>query len=170
MARHVKMACSATVPSPATAAPAPLPPAGSIPGIRIPAGQTFTFTAPVVGSLNVIDVDAGVVAGTDSVLELDGGGDASSMLVMRIAGRMKLQLRSTLVLSGGLAPEHTLLYVKGGGCQISDLTLGAGTVLCSPARVRIGRSAAWAGAVFADGRLMRIGDKSTFRYMPFRGF
>jgi hypothetical protein len=104
------------------------------------------------------------------VLQLDGGGNADTVFVLRIDGKAKLLLRSTLELTGGLTADRTLIYVRGGSCRISDLVLGAGTWLSSPGKVKTGRSIAWIGAIFADGKTMKIGDKAFFLHMPFQGF
>lgn len=142
----------------------------SIPLLKIPTGQSYVIAAGNPGGVNVVDIDRSLRAGTDSVLELDGGGDPETVMILRVSGKAKLLLRSSLVLSGGLLPEHTLLYVRGGGCRISDLVLGSGTVLCSPGRVKTGLSVAWVGAIFADGRTLKVGDKAFFLHSPFQGF
>jgi hypothetical protein len=146
------------------------PPALSIPLIDVKAGDTFTITASVVGGLNVIDVGGSVKAGTDAVIELDGAGDADTVMVLRIGGKLSMLLRSAVSLTNGLTPEHTLIYVKGRKCLLADLSIGAGTVLCSPGRVKTGRTVAWVGAVFGDAKLLKVGEKTVFHYTPFQGF
>jgi hypothetical protein len=165
-------ACIAARGAYATAAAAidALPPGETFPSLKPANGETLVVAAAAPGGLNVVDVDGPLKTATDSTLVLDGGGDAATVLVVRIAGRLKMKLRSQIVLAGGLLPERTLVYVKGRSCQVSDLALGSGTLLCTPARARFGYAAAWIGAVFADGSYLKIGDRSTFLYEPFRAF
>ena len=142
----------------------------SIPSVRVRLGETATIVVSNPGGLNVIDVDGSVKVGKGSTVEIDGGGNPNTVVVLRIGGKLQMLLGSELALGGGLIPRNTLVYVKGRICLLGDLVLGGGTVLCSPARVKTGRSVAWAGAIFGDGRLLRIGEKSQLQYTPFQGF
>jgi len=92
------------------------------------------------------------------------------VVVLRIRGRMKFHVLSTLSLTNGLTPEHTFIYAKGKKCLLNTLTFGAGTILCSPGRVVAKQSVAWIGAVFGDGKRFFAGQKATFHYAPFTGF
>lgn len=147
-----------------------LPATDSIPPVRVKLGQSLTITATNVGGLNVIDVDGVMKVGKDGVVELNGGGDPNTVMVLRVAGKLQMLLRSELALRGGLTPSRTMIYARGKICLIADLAIGGGTVLCSPGRVRIGRAVAWAGSIFGDGRLMKIGERSFIQYTPFQGF
>jgi hypothetical protein len=145
------------------------PTAAAMEAIKLGPTATQVITVGVAGGLNVIDVDGGLSMSPDSTLELNGAGNSDSVMILRINGKMKMLLRTTLSLTNGLSPEHTLLYVKGKKCQISDLSLGGGTLLCSPGRVKTGRLVVWIGTVYSDGKQMKIGDKSSFTYDPFTG-
>lgn len=101
---------------------------------------------------------------------MDGGGDPDSVVVLRVGGKFGMLLRSSIELSGGMTPEHLLIYVRGKKCLLADLSIGAGTLFCSPARVKTGRTVAWVGAIYGDGKLMKIGERTSLFFDPFQGF
>jgi len=142
----------------------------TVPRISLKPGQTTTIAATNVGGLNVIDVDGTIKAGDNSVVVLDGGGSPGTVVVLRIAGRLKMLVLSTLSLENGLTPDHVLVYVKGKKCLLNTLSIGGGTLLCSPGRVVAKQSVAWVGAVFGDGKRLFAGQRATFSYVPFQGF
>jgi len=137
--------------------------------IRLKPGETATIAAANVGGLNVIDIDGSIKAGDNAVVEIDGGGDPNTVVVLRVGNRLKMLVLSSLSLTGGLTPERTLLYVKGKKCLLNTLSIGAGTLLCSPGRVVARQGVAWVGAVIGDGKRLSAGQQSTFFYAPFQG-
>ncbi len=132
--------------------------------------ETATITAELPGGLNVIDLDGTIKVGEGALLQLDGAGDPDTVVVLRVSGRLKLYVSSTLELTNGLSPEHTLIYVKGRKCLVNTEAMGAGTLLCSPGRFVARHAAAWIGAVYADGKKLATGQHNLFYYTPFQGF
>jgi hypothetical protein len=65
----------------------------SIEKIKLPRGGSTTIEPTVVGGLNVIDVGS-IKAAKESSIELSGGGDANTVMVLRVAGKMLVGLRS----------------------------------------------------------------------------
>jgi hypothetical protein len=153
-----------------TAALDALTPTQTIPGFKLPGAGTQTITATIAGGLNVVDISSTVKAGTDSVITLDGAGSAATVMVLRIAGSFSISLRSTIELTNGLTAQNVLIQVTGKKCKVGDLALGQGTLVCSPAGVKLGRTVTWLGAIYADGKAMKIGEKSFVNYFPFTGF
>ena len=141
----------------------------SIESINIATAGTLTITATVAGGLNVVDVDKSLRVGVDGVLELDGAGNPATVMVLRVAGKFQMLGRSTLSLTNGLTPDHTLVYGRGKKCQLGDLSFGAGTMFCTPARLKTGRTVAWLGALHGAGKNMKIGQKNALLYSPFQG-
>lgn len=137
--------------------------------VSVATATSFSINATVVGGLNVVDVTASVKVATDGELELNGGGSADTVMVLRVSGKFTLQLRSALSLTNGLTPEHTLIYVRGKKCLLADLSIGGGTMFCSPARLKTGRSVAWVGSLYGDGGSLKVGEKSSFQFTPFQG-
>lgn len=147
-----------------------LPSTQAIAPIRLGPNGTATITPGVVGGLNVIDVDGSIKIGDDASVTIDGGGSPDTVVVLRLRGRLRMFVLSSLLLENGLLPENTLIYVQGRKCLMNTLAIGAGTVLCSPGRVVARQNVAWVGAVFGDGRRMLLRQASAFTYAPFQGF
>jgi len=146
-----------------------LPSNESLPKITLKSFQSLKITANNPGSINVVDI-AQLRTGRDVAIELDGGGNADTVLVLRVAQKFMMKLHSTLTLTGGLLPENTLLYVKGKRCKLGDLIDGAGTMLCSNGRLKTGRTITWRGAFYGAGKILKIGDTNVLTYSPFQGF
>ncbi|HYB99198.1 MAG TPA: hypothetical protein VEC57_08665 [Candidatus Limnocylindrales bacterium] len=131
--------------------------------------ETVQITAPVPGAINVIDIED-VFGANESVLRLDGGGDGDTAVVLRISGRFMMRAQSRVELAGGLEPEDVLIYVAGRVCDIGDKAAGAGTLLCTRGRIRAGLQVEWAGAIWGNGKMLRVGDHFEIDYRPFQGF
>lgn len=142
----------------------------TLPAVSVALGDTFTITANQPGNLNVIDIEGKVKVSKDAILELNGAGDPATVVILRVAGKFQLLLSSQLALTGGLTPDRVLIYSKGKKCQVGDLAFGGGTLLCTPGRIKTGRTVAWVGAMFSDGKLMKVGEKTNVLYQPFVGF
>jgi hypothetical protein len=156
--------------APSTSALDALTSTTSMSSLTVATDGTSTITATMPGVLNVVDVTGAIKVSNDGSLTLDGGGNAATVMVLRVGGKFSMQLRTQIALAGGLTPDRTLIYVKGKKCQIGDLSLGVGTLFCSPARVKTGRSVAWLGAVYGDSKSMKLGEKSEFLFEPFTAF
>ncbi len=137
--------------------------------IKLKKKETASIPTLNVGGLNVIDIDGNIKLGVASVVELTGGGNPNTVVVLRVAKMLVLSTLSTISLTDGLTPDHTLIYVKGKKCRLNHFSFGAGTLLCSPAKVTA-QGVAWVGAVYADGKVLQARDKSTFFHTPFQGF
>jgi hypothetical protein len=147
-----------------------LPQTSAVPAIKLGPNDTATITVPVPGAINVVDVEGSIKIGDSGVVELDGGGDPNTVLVLRVANRLKMLVLSSLTLTNGLTPENVIVYIKGKKCMFNTFASGAGTVLCSPGRLVARQGVAWVGAVFGDGKYLVTGQDSVFIYRPFQGF
>lgn len=137
--------------------------------IKLGGNQTVTITAPNPGTVNVVDIE-GIRAGRATVLQLDGGGNPATSMVLRIAGKTQMSLQGSIVLSGGLTPERVLIYGRGKKCQFGDGFTGVGTLFCAGGRAKIGRQVTWDGAIMSGGKIMRIGDNDVVTWTPFQAF
>lgn len=137
--------------------------------VRMETGQTSTLVAPHPGAVNVIDVDE-IRGSTGTVLELDGGGDPDTAVVLRVAGRFEMRSDSSINLLGGLTPDRVLISVLGRKCFIGNTFQGAGTLLCSATRIRLGYDTLWSGAWYAGGRKLHVGERTELTYTPFQAF
>ncbi|MBI5506461.1 MAG: hypothetical protein HY899_16845 [Deltaproteobacteria bacterium] len=137
--------------------------------ILLRANQTATLTAPIPGTLNVIDVED-VRGSTDTVLELDGGGSADTAVVLRIAENLQMRSDSSITLTGGLTPDRVLIYVKGHKCDFGNHFQGAGTLLCVAGRIQADYDTVWTGAWFAGKGVLNLGDRGALTYQPFLAF
>ncbi len=142
----------------------------TFPAVKLGPFEQVTIPATVVGGVNVIDITGSIKVGDSSVLQLDGGGDPNTVMILRISNRVKMYVLSTLELTGGLLPENVLIAIKGKKCMFNTFSSGAGTVLCSPGRVVARQGVAWVGAFFGDGRYFSAGQDTVFIYRPFQGF
>ncbi|MBI5503605.1 MAG: hypothetical protein HY899_02310 [Deltaproteobacteria bacterium] len=137
--------------------------------ILLRAGESATLTAPIPGTLNVIDVDD-VRGSSDTVLELDGGGNADTAIVLRIAENLHMRANASITLVGGLTPDRVLIYVQGRKCDFGNHFQGAGTLLCVAGRIQADYDTVWTGAWFAGKGVMNVGDRTELIYQPFLAF
>jgi len=127
------------------------------------------IVAPLPGELNVIDIPRVKTPGGATV-ELDGGGSSSTVMVVRVAGRLTLRAHNTISLVGGLRPENVLIYTKGRRCVFGDVVDGVGTLLCVNGRLKVGHRVTWTGALYGAARVLKVGDNDMVDYLPFQGF
>ena len=146
-----------------------LPSTQSLGAQTIPGGGNLNITASVVGGLNVIDLSK-LTAGDDATIHISGGGNAHTVVVLRIATQLSTAARVVWTMTGGLTAEHLLIFANGGTCDIGGNNVGAGTILCPNARVYIKNAAVWSGQALGDNKKVTIGDSVTFTYIPFIGF
>ncbi|HYC01255.1 MAG TPA: hypothetical protein VEC57_19135 [Candidatus Limnocylindrales bacterium] len=154
---------------PAAAALDALPTTANAGSVAMRAGELVTITVPDPGALNIIDI-GDIRGSTDSVLEIDGGSDPATVVVLRVAGRLQLRARARIDLVGGLTPERLLIYVSGRKCELGDKAEGAGTLLCTAGRLKFGTQTLWTGALYGAGRLVRLGDRTELIRQAFQGF
>ncbi len=147
-----------------------LPATMSVGDIKTGSGQDLMLMSPLPGALNVLEVDR-LRIGRGSTVSLDGGGDPSTVLIVRIDRTVKMANGATLALTGGLTAERTLLYVRGKRFATSRGTAtGAGAVVSATAKVRLGGTTTWVGAIATGGRSVVIGDSAKLMHAPFVGF
>ncbi len=137
--------------------------------VKLKSGQPQTFTADTPGGVSVIDIDK-LVAGRDVVLTFDGAGDSGSVIVVRVAGLMKIASRATIEATNGLLPENLLIYVAGKKCQVGDKAEGVGTLLCAGGKVSLGDNSDWVGTLMAGRKSLKVGEATAVTYSPFQGF
>ena len=146
-----------------------LSPSQSISRIRLSRGQSFLVNATSPGSINIVDV-GDIRTGRDTTLELNGGGNPDTAIVLRVTKKLQLGLRAKVILSGGLVPENVLFYVRGRKCAIGNLAVGAGALFCANGRMKTGRTVNWTGTFYGAGNLSRFGNTNVLNYAPFLGF
>ncbi len=105
----------------------------------------------------MIDVED-VHGSSDTVPELDGGGNSDTAIVLRIAENLQSRSSSAIIPSGGLTPDRVLIYVKGGKCDFGNHFQGAGTLFCvtgafRPTTTPYGPAPGLPLAASPDGRL-----------------
>jgi hypothetical protein len=139
-------------------------------GVIQPGGSTtVNINASVVGGLNVIDITK-MVLGNDVTVNISGGGNPNTVVVLRIANQLDVSLRSRWNLTNGLTTRNFLIYADGGRCEIGGNGIGSGTILCPNAKVFLNNNTVWDGQALGDSRKVQVGDAVTFTYVPFTGF
>ena len=138
--------------------------------IRIPARRTATIDARLSGGVNVVDISA-FRLGRAARIVLDGGGDASTVMVLRIAERIRMRLASQIVATGGLDASNVLIVSEGEACRVGDRASGVGTLACPHGRIALQVAAEWQGALFGGGqRTVALGRNTSVVGVPFAGF
>jgi cysteine-rich repeat protein len=139
-------------------------------GVLAPTGgQTLNINPTVVGGLNVIDATR-LTTGNDVTINVSGGGNANTVVILRIANQLNTSLRTVLNLTNGLQVKNFMIFANGGRCEIGDKSVGAGTLLCPNATVLLKENTVWDGQALGDNKKVQIGDFVTFTYIPFTGF
>jgi len=146
-----------------------LPSNQSLGAVTVASATNFNITATNVGGLNVIDMSK-LTAGSDATIHISGGGNANTVVVLRIATQLDTAGRVVWTLTGGLTADHLLIFANGGTCDIGNNNVGAGAILCPNARVYIKNASVWGGQALGDHKKVTIGDAVTFNYVPFTGF
>ncbi|MFN2424861.1 MAG: hypothetical protein ABR587_00290 [Candidatus Binatia bacterium] len=142
---------------------------------NLPTGAAAPINAVNVGGLNVFDMTHinGTSAGT--TITINGGGNANTVVVLRVSTRMNTDANWTFDLTGGLTPDHFLIYVSRNGgddhCWIGLNNIGAGTLFCPEVKLNVNAGTQWSGAAYggASGTIgqVRIGEDVVFTYAPF---
>ncbi len=142
----------------------------------LPTGPAPAINAVNVGGINVFDMThlTGSAAGTS--ITINGGGNANTVIVLRISQRLNTAANWTFNLTGGLTANRLLFYVtkNGGGieaCALGLNNVGAGTLFCPDMQVHLNGGVIWSGAFYggdsgSNGEV-RIGDDSVITYAPF---
>lgn len=138
-------------------------------------GSTHTVTATSPGSINVIDVD-NITGGQDVVLNLSGGGNSSTVMVLRVANTLNTSINWQWNLTGGLTADHLLIYGKGSGlskCEIGQDNVGGGTIFCPASRIKLVLRTQWTGALLGGGTSaysIDVGENAVLTHQRFTGF
>jgi len=140
----------------------------------LPTGPAAPIVAVNVGGLNVFDMNRLSGSADGTIITLDGGGSADTVMVLRISVRFNAGPNWQFNLTGGLTPDHLLFYVSQTSgddrCAIGINNVGGGTVLCPDQQIHVNGGATWSGAFYGgDSGLNGQLDyqSGTFTYVPF---
>ncbi len=139
------------------------------------APQPPAIVASVVGGLNVIDMVYLNGTASNVVIELDGGNNADTIMILRISRRFNTGPNWTFSLTGDLQADHVIFYMSyasdTGNCSIGQGNTGSGTVICPDQQMTINANSVWSGAMYggASGGTgqLRVGDGATLTFDPF---
>ncbi|HYC01208.1 MAG TPA: DUF4215 domain-containing protein [Candidatus Limnocylindrales bacterium] len=140
----------------------------------ITGGSTKTITATNPGGLNVIDLD-NITGGNNVTINLDGGGSANTVMILRIATSLNSDQNWIWNLQNGLTADHLLIYSKGTGnarCEIGEDNTGGGTLFCPNGRIVLKIGTDWDGALFGGGSSVtsiELGDNVVLTHNRFTG-
>ncbi len=132
----------------------------------------------VAGAVNVIDFDSLTVV-TDGVVNLDGGGDPSTVYVLRVLrtvgakgkkGKLTIKLRSVLNLTNGQLPENVAILVTGKKCHLGLRIAGSGVVICPNGRLKLNALSTWDGALLGGKAKVFVGQDVVLTHQPFLAF
>ncbi|HEY2772621.1 MAG TPA: DUF4215 domain-containing protein [Candidatus Binatia bacterium] len=141
----------------------------------LPASATATITVVHAGGLSVIDVD-NITGGTGVTLNLDGGGNSASVMILRVQNSLNTNIGWQWNLTNGLTADHLLIYGRGSGlskCEIGQNNVGAGTIFCPDARVKLVAGTTWTGALLGGGTTafsIDVGQNAELVHQRFTGF
>ena len=138
--------------------------------------------APIVatkpGMVNVVRVED--VNGTASgrIIEIDGAGNADTVVVLRIDDKLNTAQSWQFNLVNGMQPENFLIWgratVASSHCALGISNTGGGTIFCPNTQVNIQSQTTWTGAVIGGGGgttgRIRVGDDAVWTFQPFLGF
>ena len=139
-------------------------------------GASASVNAVNVGGINVFDLTYLNGVGSNVTLTFNGGGNANTVMVLRISNRMNTGANWTFNLTNGMTANHLLIYVSNNtpsieNCALGLFNVGAGTIFCPDVQVHMNGNTTWSGAAYggnngAHGQVS-IGVSSTLTYVPF---
>ena len=143
----------------------------------IPTGPAPPIVAVNAGGLNVFDLTK--LTGTQSFtsIDVDGGGDPDTVIILRVAGKINTSINWSINLVNGLQAKNFMIYGQAvggtGNCQIDELNTGGGTIFCPDTKINVEADTVWSGQLFGgaggvSGRV-RIGDRMMLTRVPFQG-
>jgi|GEM_PF-1743482 len=147
--------------------------AGALTGL--PASGSATVSAVNVGGLNVFDL-TDITGGNYVTLNLDGGGSAATVFILRISNQLNTAIGWTWNLNGGLTGDHLMIYGKGtttGKCQLGESNTGGGTIFCPSARIEVRLNSIWSGSLLGGGdtaTAIDVGTGVKLTHQRFTGF
>ncbi len=125
--------------------------------VRVAAGDTLTIAPSVPGGINVIDYDR-LLSGLGATVELSGGGDPDTVMIVRVAGKVSLRGQSAITLTDGLLPSNVILYGAGKKVQIGSFSTVEGTIFSS-GKVKLGNAVHVLGQIFGRRRKIKLGNE-----------
>ncbi len=132
--------------------------------VRIAGGATLPVTPSNVGGINVIRYDR-LLGGLGSSLELSGGGNPDTVMIIRVDGKFSLRGQCAVTLTDGLSPSNVILYGRGKKVQFGSFCDVAGTIY-SLGKVKLGNSTTINGQVFARKQKIKLGNLLTGTVVP----
>ncbi len=141
--------------------------AGGPNGLKVPHGAAASIDVTGDG-VAVVDLQ-GLKVGHGATLTLRG--NATDVLMIRIAGgRLKIGYGAKVMLDG-LVPQNVLFYADGSRCRVSPGVTGAGTIYCPEAgRFVIGVGTEWSGTFLGAARELQVRLGADLTHVPFTGF
>ena len=129
------------------------------------------LTIDVMGAgLSVIDF-SDFRMGTESTLTLSASNN--DVVMLRVTdGRLLMGNAATIALTGGLTPDHVLIYVEPAStCKLGKNVHGSGTLFCPLAhRLQVGVGADWTGTFLGASKELRLREGAGLTHVPFTGF
>ncbi len=119
--------------------------------------ETLNVVAPNPGGLNVIDFER-LTGAADVTINVDGGGDPDTIVILRIDRKLQVKARSAINLVNGLDPANFVAFVTGKKLWIGNKSTVAGT-LYAAGFVKIDSSSTVDGQIFAAGKKLQIGER-----------
>jgi len=129
----------------------------------------------VAGGLNVYDLTE-ISGGNDVIINIHGGNDPDTVVVVRVAGRIDSDQRWTFNLVDDLQASNVLFYGKSTAqfrCELGEDNVFSGTLFCPDTRTDVKLRTVVNGAVFGGGgggtgRLM-LGELTELNHVAFTG-
>jgi cysteine-rich repeat protein len=143
--------------------------------LDLPTGTAPTITPNNVGGVNVIDMAYINGTAANVTLNISGGGNPNTVIVLRISQRLNTGPNWTWNLTNGLTPSNLLIYVSRTSgtenCAIGQFNTGAGTIFCPELWANVNGGSVWTGAMYGgalgtNGQV-RLGDGASLTYEPF---
>ncbi|HYB98886.1 MAG TPA: choice-of-anchor L domain-containing protein [Candidatus Limnocylindrales bacterium] len=146
-----------------------LPSTTDLGNVHISGGSSLTLapgTTPgvVAGGLNVIDIER-FTSGNEADLILDGGGNADTVYVVRVAKKFDLHFRGGLLLANGQQASKVIVYGKN-KCKFGEEVTGSGTVICPEGKLLMEERTTWTGALLGGKQIVQLRDSGNLTHVP----
>jgi hypothetical protein len=132
--------------------------------VRVAGGGTLPLAPSNPGGINVIAFER-LLGGLGSVLELSGGGDPDTVMIVRVDGKLSLRGQCEVRLVDGLQIRNTILYGRGRKVQLGSFCQTSGTIY-SLGKVKLGNGVTVQGQIFAGRQKIKLGDELTGTVTP----
>jgi hypothetical protein len=121
---------------------------------KLAAGDTLTLVPTNPGGVNVINIDK-LRGGSDVTIEVDGGGDADTVMIVRVAKGFKLYDNAVIEMTNSMQSKNFILFVRRGRTDIGNYSTVAGTIY-GGGFLRIGEQSIVDGQLFGAGGKVEI--------------